>query len=216
MWCAVAGGRRWHASFKRIRETVAFMYILNLVCLGDLCVKEMNNQEVNSNKLNICKKLNLKWHFLFSSCCTFGHTLGHCPEKNLLVIPKGNSQKAFPALLFALIFCWYLYNNLFIWCIQTWEVKLLGLACEVNLSASGQQESGNPELCSFFLTPLFLCLLPYRTLQIWKQYFLITQMMPRSSAAFIYLFTWILANRTWKGFRGAWWKNNNNWKIPGT
>lgn len=60
MWCAVAGGERWHTSLKRIRETVAFIYILNHVCLGDLCVKEMNNQAVNSNKLNICKKLNLK------------------------------------------------------------------------------------------------------------------------------------------------------------
>lgn len=60
-----------HTSLKRMRETVvAFVCILNDVCLGDFNVKEMNNQAVNSNELNIHKKFYLKCYFLFSSCRT--------------------------------------------------------------------------------------------------------------------------------------------------
>lgn len=85
-----------HTSLKRIKETGAFTYFLNHVCLGNLCAKEMNNQAVNSNKLNICKEVNLKRHFLFGSCTPFGYTLGHCPKKNFPVILKGNRvQKLF-------------------------------------------------------------------------------------------------------------------------
>lgn len=91
-----------HTSLKRIRETGAFPFFLYYVCLGNLCAKEMNNQAISSNKINICKKINFKRHSLFGSCTTFGYTLGHCTKKNFLVILKGNSvQKLF--LLFYLL-----------------------------------------------------------------------------------------------------------------
>lgn len=86
MWSVVDEGERWHTSLKRIRETEDFTYFHNHVCLGNLLAKEINNQAISSNKLNICKEVNLKRHFLFGSCVTFGYTLGHCPKKNFLVI----------------------------------------------------------------------------------------------------------------------------------
>lgn len=154
-----------HNSLRRIRETIAFVCILNQVCLRDFNVKEMNNQAVNSNKLNICKKFYLKCCFLFSSCCTFwSHPRALTGEKSPCNPWRKQSQKAFPALLFALLFCFYLYNDLFIWCIQTWKENLLWPAWEMHLSVSG---SGSPEHCLVFFFFLWVTVSPaYKTVQI--------------------------------------------------